>query len=140
MLEPKVKRGARWSLTVENPAPGLVFTTIAGHVDLSCTQAMWDHMDLVFMTQSPIQTFHDWAGLDGYDANVRPAYVAWSRSRRAHFKSVNILVTSKLVAMGVSVANLALGYLTAYANRGSFERARARSLADLRGAGSGATP
>ncbi len=130
MLKTRVKHDARWSVTLENPAPGLVFTTISGHAELPCAQATWDYLDEAFTTQTPIQTFHDWAGLHGYDADVRPAYVAWSRSRRVHFKAVNILVSNNLVAMGLSVANLALGYLTGYADRTAFEKARARILSE----------
>jgi hypothetical protein len=119
----------RWSLRLENPAPSVVHTRGAGHADLACVKEFWDFFEKVAATQSPVENFHDWADIEGYDPEVRQRYMQWSRAHRAEIRAAHILVRSRLVVMGVTVANLALGYLTAYHDRARFERALADAIA-----------
>jgi hypothetical protein len=129
VLAPRHRQTARWSLRLENPAPSIVHTRGEGHADLACVKEFWDYFESVARTQSPIENFHDWANLAGYDAEVRQRYTQWARAHRAEIKAATILVSSRLVAMGVTVANLALGHLTAHHDRGKFERALEEAVA-----------
>lgn len=52
--------------------------------------------------------FHDWLDMTGYDSSSRIDLTAWVLKNRANSR-LSIGMRSKLVAMGVSVANLALG-------------------------------
>jgi hypothetical protein len=52
---------------------------------------------------------HDWSKLQSYTSSARAKLTDWMMQHRHGFASVHILVSSNLVAMGVSVANLALG-------------------------------
>ncbi len=72
-----------------------------------------------------IAVFYDFSEMPGYDSGLR---VVWTQWLQAHLRSVakiHIVVKSKMVAMGVSVANLALGgIIQTHAKRaGSYERA-----------------
>jgi hypothetical protein len=52
---------------------------------------------------------HDWSKLQSYTSSARAKLTDWMMEHRQGFASVHILVSSNLVAMGVNVANLALG-------------------------------
>ena len=72
-----------------------------------------------------IAVFYDFGEMPGYDSGLR---VSWTKWLKAHLHSVvriHIVVKSKIVAMGVSVANLALGGViqTHTQRAGAFERA-----------------
>lgn len=67
--------------------------------------------------------FCDWSETTGYDSEVRTLFTQWVATHRNHVK-FHLLVGSKIVSMGVSVANLALGgALTGYTNRPAFDAA-----------------
>lgn len=52
---------------------------------------------------------HDWSKLVRYTSSARVRLTDWMMQHRHGFEAVHILVSSNLVAMGVNVANLALG-------------------------------
>lgn len=52
---------------------------------------------------------HDWSRLQSYSSSARSKLTDWMRQHRHGFATVHILVSSSIVAMGVNVANLALG-------------------------------
>lgn len=52
---------------------------------------------------------HDWSKLQRYTSSARMKLTDWMMQHRHGFAAVHILVNSNLVAMGVNVANLALG-------------------------------
>lgn len=52
---------------------------------------------------------HDWSKLVRYTSSARVRLTDWMMQHRRGFEAVHILVSSNLVAMGVNVANLALG-------------------------------
>ncbi len=56
-----------------------------------------------------IALFDDLDLLTGYDNAVRSQLTEWSRKNRPKIVAFHILTRSKLVAMGVGVANLVLG-------------------------------
>lgn len=53
--------------------------------------------------------FHDWSGVRSYTSEARRLSTEWMLANRRNFTAVHILVASSFVAMGVQVANLALG-------------------------------
>ena len=53
--------------------------------------------------------FHDWSGLTSYSSEARRLCTDWMLANRKGFERCTILVSSAIVAMGVNVANLALG-------------------------------
>jgi hypothetical protein len=73
--------------------------------------------------------FHDWIELTGYDSKTRVRLTMWSASRRHHYEEVHLAVRSRIVAMGVQVANIALGgFMRAHSGTASLEVELARVL------------
>lgn len=73
--------------------------------------------------------FHDWMDLTGYDTKTRYRLTTWSASHRAAFEEVHLAVRSRLVAMGVQVANIALGgFMRVHTGHASLEVELARVL------------
>jgi hypothetical protein len=56
-----------------------------------------------------IYIFHDWMEMTGYDSQTRYRLTKWSAEYRASYEEVHLAVRSRIVAMGVQVANIALG-------------------------------
>lgn len=72
--------------------------------------------------------FDDFSGLEGYTSQARIELTAWTRKNLPKIGSIHILVRSKLVSMGVAVANVALGNVNSYTDRKSFDAAIERAL------------
>lgn len=53
--------------------------------------------------------FHDWLRMGGYAPGCRQRLTSWSLANLPAFASVHMALQSKIVAMGVALANLALG-------------------------------
>lgn len=126
------KTGA-WDLLMTSPAHGVFFTRVSGHADLDCALHVMRAFDrLAALTLGDLEVFHDWEHVTGYDSIVRQEFVRWAQEHPKQ-GDAHILVKSRLVAMGVSVANVALGgRLKVYADRPKFERARTETIAGRR--------
>lgn len=65
---------------------------------------------------------HDWWTMSGYASSARGLLTDWMLKHRHSFEAAHILVNSGLVAMGVTVANVALGgFLRASRDREAFD-------------------
>ncbi len=107
------------------PRPEVLLVRLTGHFDMKLGKFMLDAATrgLEQQKQKRMLVFCDWSDATGYDSDVRVSFTNWvaSNQERAKF---HLLVTSKIVAMGVSVANLALGgALSVFNNRPAFESA-----------------
>jgi hypothetical protein len=72
--------------------------------------------------------FHDWLDMTGYDSASRIDLTSWVLKNRAKSR-LCIGLRSKLVAMGVSVANLALGnMIETFSSSAQLEAALAEAL------------
>jgi len=60
-------------------------------------------------TAAKVFVFHDWLDMTGYEASTRHRITAWATRHIDRFAAIHVALRSKLVAMGVHVANLALG-------------------------------
>lgn len=115
---------ANGRMTYAFPSPGIMVNTMTGHyaADLLsfCLAGMADGIE-----GGPLVMFFDWEGMTGYDVDCRREMTKWTMDRKAQIGKVHILVKSKLVAMGVSVANLLLGgdTICSYTDRPKFEGA-----------------
>lgn len=114
------------------PAVGLVQTRAEGRVELAGIAPIIEVCDALAPQPLPVLIFHDWERLTGYATEARVRLVAWSKSHPSPPQRVHILVGSKLVAMGVSVASLILPVLVTYNSRNAFERERLATIAERR--------
>jgi len=116
--------GKRCTLTVASPAPGIFHTIGSGVVDTEMAGRIVEAGDRVVADTRPIVAFHDWEALTGYEPKCREILTDWGLRIRADVEAVHLLVRSRLVAMGVSVAGLVLqGMLVSYSTRAPFEAA-----------------
>lgn len=108
------------SIVLQNPAPGILASRVSGHLDLAGAKCLMAAFDQVAASHRPVEVFHDWRGVEGYDSDAREIYTRWSAAHRGDVVRVHILFRSKLVAMAVSVARIKLPYLEAYTNEKVF--------------------
>jgi hypothetical protein len=67
--------------------------------------------------------FHDLYELDGYDPMVRDELTRWQRRHGLLVEGTHVLLRSRIVAMGIQVASLALGQaMRTYSLAHDFER------------------
>lgn len=120
--------GERWltergSLEIEEPAPGVVLTRFSGHGQLEHAEGIMERFDAALARHGSIVVFDDWERGEGYDSETRVRLTEYTRAR-LHRVTFHILVRSRLFAMGLSVANLALGgRLHVTTSRLAFDRA-----------------
>jgi hypothetical protein len=96
------------SLRVRRLGPRSSHFILVGHLEDTLTNAMLAEGERLSAAGQAI-AFHDWSGLRTYSSEARRINTEWIRAHRHNFTLVSILVSSSIVAMGVNVANLALG-------------------------------
>ncbi|MEW5848356.1 MAG: hypothetical protein AB2A00_06055 [Myxococcota bacterium] len=111
-----------------SPTEGMLATRARGRFDVDLVQKAIQCFEELGVSTRHVDAFHDWEGVEAYTPEARLLYTEWSKERRARITgSVHILLASKLLAMGVAVANVVLkNTLNSYMTRASFERERAR--------------
>ncbi len=127
----------RWSegqnvLEARFVAPGVLWMRFVGFGDAAFVPTIlaWRTRLLAQQPQGAI-LFDDMERTTGYAAEARSALTHWVRTNRKSLGGIHILTHNRLVAMGVSVANLALGgFLTAYTDPAAFSAAVKRVSAE----------
>lgn len=100
-------RTARGSLGLWRPFPSLLITALRDHGDAEFVAPMMAAYES--LPQGSIHLFIDAEHVTSYDSSFRTELTARVAGDRQRIASFHILVKSRLVSMGVSVANLALG-------------------------------
>jgi len=120
---------------VELTSRGDVLATVAsGHIVVGDARALTQFVEVVRRKHTSVRIFHDWEAVTGYDSEARVHLTRWTLSApRKALAECHVLVRSRLVAMGVSTAALALHVvdvpLSSYSVRAEFEAKRAAALA-----------
>lgn len=111
-------------------APTLYVTMTTGYMEEAHADLLESYgLERIRKAPGKLTVFHDWFDMTGYESRCRQRLTSWSLARRQHFEEVHLGVRSKLVAMGVQVANLALGGLiTAHTDRTKLEHELRRVL------------
>jgi hypothetical protein len=127
----------RWESTtsgealIYRPAPNVLVSVFRGNLDAATGRAFGDSVnERLKLATEPMHTFFDTSELASYHSEVRVALTAAIRGNRERLVTVEVLVMSTLVRMGVAVANLALGgYVKSHASSDSFNRAVRAAIA-----------
>lgn len=93
-----------WALS-----PTVYVSSVTGHM-------VHAHADLferfaeqrLLRARGKLNVFHDWMGMTGYESRCRQRLTSWSLAHLDDFDEVHLAQRSKLVAMGVQVANIVL--------------------------------
>ncbi len=107
----------------------VVYEQVTGYLEKEIVAKITHPVDrLIGQGARPI-IFNDWWELSGYDSDARLKLTDWIFWIRGKIVGSHILVRSKIVSMGVSIANLALGgMLTVYTDRQEFTLAYHRAM------------
>jgi hypothetical protein len=96
---------AYWEL-----APRLYMTEVRGLMTQKMAHLIIDHAEPLYARPGRIHGFHNWLAMDNYESMCRVELTSWVLSHR-EYSTLHIGLRSRMVAMGVAVANLALGSL-----------------------------
>jgi hypothetical protein len=120
--------GPRGTVTVQRLGPGCLHMTIRGHMTVDCYEAVITLFDTEVQTSSKLIFFVDGAAFDSYDQAFRTRWAEWLlKHRKTKQVAAHILVTSSVVALGVTLVNVATGgALTSYTQAAAFEAALSR--------------
>lgn len=116
-------RDARGRLEVSVLAPGIVFQRAEGHASAEIASKLRERLDELVARFGKIELFDDWYEMKSYDSEARRIIERWTLTRKASVTGIHVLLSSKMVAMAISVSNLMNGGVTvAYNDRAAFER------------------
>jgi hypothetical protein len=101
---------ARGSLAYWRASPRVYATQVRGYMTPDMARLIIGHGELLYGPAGRVHGFHDWFDMSNYDSRCRVELTAWVMSHRQR-SALHIGLRSRMVAMGVAVANLALGNL-----------------------------
>jgi hypothetical protein len=80
-----------------------------------------------------VDVFFDTEKMTSYEPGFRVKMTAWHEALRPRTRSAHVLVTSKIVAMAISIVNMATrGLLRSHSNRSTFDVEIDRAVARVR--------
>jgi hypothetical protein len=128
-----VRETARGRLALWVLEPGLLVFQLVSHGDKAFVEPIVEGLTRSLQHRPSVQIFVDAELMTTYDSELRTEVTAALLVERRRIACLHIVVRSKLVAMGVSVANLALGGLmTIHRDSGSFVAALQAATHDAR--------
>jgi hypothetical protein len=101
-------RASRGTLRLSWTESGCMLVVLGVHGDRALAPLMTRRADAI-IAQTKLTLFFDFWEMPTYDSEMRMLWTQWLLSHRSHLNGLHVLARSKLVSMGVSVANLALG-------------------------------
>lgn len=123
---------SRGSFEIHFPTPEVCVTRAVGHFSVGLARLLVDTLAPVFAEDRSVAIFHDSHDMQSYDTGARRLLTSWVLANIRTLRSIDLLVGSRIVAMGVAAANVATSLagitLVAYTSRDAFERALADAL------------
>jgi hypothetical protein len=117
-------RGPNGALEISQLAASVVYLQLSGVTEQPAAPVIERTLAKQFAGGERLATFWDLGELVNYHSDVRIFSTRVLLAHRKQISAIHTFTRSKLVAMGVSVANLALGgIITAHPQRESFEAA-----------------
>lgn len=127
----------RGEARVSRPADTVVVVTVKGHSSMELYPLFVAEAEKLMASGRTIDWYADYSEMTSYDSDVRLALSEFTNVHKAKMDVVAVLVKSRIVSMGVTVASLATGgKVTSYADRAKFDASIAASVAKARGAAS----
>jgi hypothetical protein len=106
-------------------APNVVVSRVTGHATVGLAQRYTSLLEGEIL-RAPVEIFHDWSNVVGYDTDARRHLNDFNAVHGASVVQAHMLVSSKIIAMGISVSSLlAQRDFAAYTDRREWERALA---------------
>jgi hypothetical protein len=101
-------RTGKGTLALRWNESGALHIALNGHGDRRLAPVVLRRKNAIVACDK-IRLFYDFSLMPTYDSEMRTEWTSWLVHHRARVQEIHIVARSKLVAMGVSVANLALG-------------------------------
>lgn len=133
-FERRIVETSRGRLEAYALAPEIFVTVVTGHMETPHADEFVAYGDsrLVARRGKKLRIFHDWTAMTGYESSCRQQLTTWSAKHLGEMAEVHMALRSKIVAMGVQVANLALGgMIRAHTNLADVEVALAATMASV---------
>ena len=89
------------------PRPGVLHFVVERRLSTELARHILDFVE--HSRSQQLSFFHDWSKVTGYDTQARITITSWSVKHRSRLVTAHMLARSKIVRMGVSVANIAVG-------------------------------
>lgn len=125
--------GPRGFIEVGLLAPGVIYQTASGHGSADIARALVARLDELLVRADRVLIFDDWHGMTGFDGESRRIIEQWTVQRRPSIEKIHVLLSSKLIAAAITLANLVTDTVTvAYTERTAFETALQSALARRR--------
>ncbi len=126
-MEPTPGEARRWStetghVVLEEPGPGVLVFRMSGKMAASFVAQFERAVVPIVATNQKVDLFFDTQNMTTYEPEFRERMTAWHEAFKPHTRSASVLVSSKLVAMAIAIANLVTGgMLQTYSHRAEFE-------------------
>ena len=115
-------------LVAQELRSGLLLFTASGRLTRTLGRRITDFLDATEVDR--YLAFQDWWDVASYESSARYDLTQWVRANRERMVEGHILARSKLVKMGVTVANITvLGHLVLHEEKAPFARALAQARA-----------
>lgn len=125
--------GPRGFIEVGLLAPGVIYQTASGHGSTDIARALVTRLDELLVRADRVLIFDDWYRMTGFDGEARRVIEQWTVKRRPSIEKIHVLLSSKLIAAAITLANMVTDTVTvAYTERAAFETALESALARRR--------
>ncbi|MET0283591.1 MAG: hypothetical protein ABW352_03955 [Polyangiales bacterium] len=110
-------------------APHVYATCMRGHMTKDMSDLLIARADPMYAQVPKLYGIHDWLMMSGYETSCRTDLTSWVLRNKPR-SALDIGVSLPLVAMGVTVANLALGNLIrVHSDKRGLQQAMSEALA-----------
>lgn len=105
-------------------AENVLIGKVQGQLSEAMARQMGDYFQTFFAAGLRIHGFNDWEEMTGYESGARNYLTTWLLKIHKQLDALHFISSSRLVTMGVTVADLALGGIfTVHSERASFDDA-----------------
>ncbi len=108
-VKPRSWSTMRGGLELRVMGAGVVLVRCSGFCEAALLPHFYAEMKRAVPADVPLHMFFDGADVEGYETPFRTGLTEWLRAEGKRVVGAHALVRSKLVAMGASLASLALG-------------------------------
>lgn len=110
--------------------PPILLAQMSGYGDGSFADPIIRDFNELLAAGQPVQVFFEMGGMENYDSALRTRLTSHFIAHRGRIGALHVFTRSRLVAMGVAVANLALsGIITSHSSLALFQAALDHAIA-----------
>lgn len=107
---------------VARPVEGVILVTVTGHSSMDFYPLYTGEAEKLLSRGRSLDWFADYAEMTSYDSDIRLALSEFTNKYKAQLTTVGVLVKSRIVSMGVTVASLATGgKVSSFSDRAKFQ-------------------